>query len=176
MIHRTAKSHRIGFTLIEMVVALVLASLMMVGLLQIVSLVSRETNQLRGEQTDYLAIGTLSDRMRADLVNARGMTAGPGAIALAGFVGTENLAGIVRYERSIIDGQPVLLRRSDSGSEICWIGFGGFVYETDEAIDADTPVAELSGGLPPIPSRFRIGVLDGDGRILIDEVIHHHAQ
>ena len=165
-----------GFTLIEMIVALVLASIMMVGLLRIVTIVSLESNQLRGEQTDYVAAGFLADRLREDLINARGIVAGAGSIILSGYVTPQKVAGMIRYEQATIGRERVLVRRSENQSEVCWIGFGRFVFESYEEIDSETPVPEATGGLPAMPSRFRISILDDAGRVLLSEVIVHHAQ
>lgn len=164
-----------AFTLIEMIVALVLASLMMTGLLRIVSLVSIESNQLRGEHTDYVAAGMLADRMRADLINARGILASRESVDLAGYVTPLHLPGSIRYERQTIDSTQALVRRAGSQSEICWISFGGFEFESYEEINDETPVPEMTGGLPAIPSRFRIAAYDANGRVLFSQVIQHHA-
>ena len=169
-----SKPHQ-AFTLIEMVVALVLASIMMVGLLRIVSSVSIESNQLRGEQTDYVAVEVLADRLREDLINARGMIVTAGMIELAGYVSEQNRPGTMRYEQVTIAGRRVLMRRIGNQSEVCWVGFGSFAYESYEEIDGETPVPEMTGGLPPVPGQFRVGIIDSGGRTLFSEVIRHHA-
>ncbi|MCA9140010.1 MAG: prepilin-type N-terminal cleavage/methylation domain-containing protein [Planctomycetales bacterium] len=176
MKNRRAEADRIAFTLIEMVVALVLASLMMVGLLRIVTLVSIESNQLRGEQTDYVAAGMLADRLRMDLMNARGIVADFDSIRLSGYVGPQNTPGTIRYGQSIVGNRRVLVRDSGDQREVCWVGFGGFDFESYEQITAETPQPEMTGGLPPVPARFRIGVMNSDGRLLFSEVIQHHEQ
>ena len=168
------QNHR-AFTLIEMVAALVLASLMMVGLLRIVTMVSMEANQLRSEPTDGVAAGMLADRMREDLVNARGMIASKDSLTLAGYVSSTNLPGRIRYDVTAIGTRRVLVRRLGNESELCWLDFGGFVIESFEDIDGETPVPEMTGGLPPMPSDFRIAALDGQGRVLFSETLHHHA-
>ena len=168
-------AHR-GFTLIEMIVALVLASIMMVGLLRIVSVVSLESNQLRGEQTDYVAAGFLADRLREDLINARGIVASAGSMTLSGYMTAQRIEGMVRYEQTTVGQASVLVRRSGDRSEVCWIGFGRFVYESYDELDNETPVPESTGGLPAMPSRFRIAVLDVAGRVLLNEVVVHHAE
>ncbi len=167
--------HR-GFTLIEMIIALVLASIMMVGLLRIMSIVSLESNQLRGEQTDYVAAGFLADRLREDLINARGIVADAGSITLSGFMTPQRVEGVVRYEQARVGPASVLVRRFNDQSEVCWIGFGRFVFESYEEINSETPVPDGSGGLPAAPSRFRIAAFDSAGRVLFSEVIVHHAQ
>jgi hypothetical protein len=161
--------------LIELVVSLVLASLMMVALLRIVAIVARETNQLRGEQTDHVAAGVLADRLRNDLINARGIVADAGSITLSGVSTRTNRPGKVLYQVVTGGGTPVLVRREGNQSELCWFGFGRFAFESYESIDAETPVPELTDGLPPAPSRFRISVSDWQGRRLLSEVIAHHV-
>lgn len=176
MTNRSTDPQRKAFTLIEMVVALVLASLMMAGLLRIVTLVSIQSNQLRGEQTDHVAAGMLADRLRTDLINARGVVANAGSIRLAGYVGPQNLPGTILYEQSVVANRRVLVRHAGDQHEVCWIGFGGFVFEPYSEMDPETPLPEMTGGLPPMPARFRIGVLNSDSRPLFNEVIQHHAQ
>lgn len=168
-------NQRSAFTLIEMVVALVLASIMTVGLLRIVSVVSRETTQLRTEQTDYVAAGFLADRLREDLVNARGIKANASSLVMAGFVTGANIAGTVQYQSMVIGNRKTLVRRTGNRSEVMWVDFGGFMFESFEQVDAETPLPDATGGLPVAPSRFAIGVSDQNGRVLFREVIHHHA-
>ncbi|MCS7465530.1 type II secretion system GspH family protein [Stieleria sp. ICT_E10.1] len=164
-----------AFTLIEMIVALVLASLMMVGLLGIVASVSTQSNQLRREQIDHVAAGILADRLRNDLINARGIAAGTDTLILSGYVSPQQLPGMIRYTQATIGSRRLLIRRAGGQRDVCWIDFGAFDFETYDEFDAETPVPEMSGGLVPMPSRFRIAARDAQGRVLFNEVIDHHA-
>ncbi|MCO8121764.1 prepilin-type N-terminal cleavage/methylation domain-containing protein [Stieleria sp. TO1_6] len=164
-----------GFTLIELVAALVLASLLTAGLLQIVTVVARESNQLRGELSDPVAAGRLADRLRTDLINARGIRADQNAILMAGFSSDTQLPSNVRYERTTIGSRPVLVRVTDRQRELCWVGFGGFDFQPFDQVDQQTPVPDAAGGLPAIPSQFQLQAIDDTGRVLLSEVIVHHA-
>lgn len=168
-------SRRFAFTLIEMVAALVLASIMTVGLLRVVGVLSRETSQLRNEQTDYVAVGFLADRLREDLLNARGMIAKTDSLVLSGFLTGANVPGTVQYRSTVLGRRTAIVRLAGGRREVMWVGFGGFAFESYEQVDPESPIPEATGGLPVVPSRFAIGVSDQNGRVLFREVIHHHA-
>lgn len=176
MMTRSHRNRCRGFTLIEMVVALVLAALMMVGLLRVVTWVSINTNQMQSEQTDFVSAATLADRLRHDLTNARGILADAGSLRLTGFVGPQHVSGAIQYERAIIRNRQVLIRRTAKRSELCWVGFGGFVFEPYDDVDTSETPPKTGGGLPPMPGRFRISALDTNGQVLLSEVIVHHAE
>ncbi|WP_286177524.1 PulJ/GspJ family protein [Rhodopirellula sp. JC639] len=169
-----ASGHSRAFTLIEMIVALVLASLMMVGLLGIVLSVSKQSGQLRRDQTDHVAAGLLADRLRNDLINARGIAAGSDTLILSGYVVPQNVPGMIRYERAMIGSRRLLIRRVGQNREVCWVDFGAFEFEAYDEFDPEAPVPEMTGGLLPMPARFRIAGRDSEGRLLFDEVIDHH--
>lgn len=165
---------RIALTLIELIVALVLASLLTTALLQIVGTVVRETEQMRGERIDDVSAGILADRLRTDLINARGMLFDSQSLQLAGFVGEQQLPGSIRYRQRRIANQSVLIRETSGGAEVCWVGFGGFVIRPEDEIDAETETSDVAAGLPPMPRLLRVGVFDAAGRSIISEVITHH--
>nr|WP_236649847.1 hypothetical protein [Rhodopirellula sp. SM50] len=158
-----------------MIVALVLASLMMVGLLGIVASVSTQSTQLRREQIDHVAAGILADRLRNDLINARGIAAGTDTLILSGYVSPQQVPGMVRYTQATIGTRRLLIRRAGGRRDVCWVDFGAFDFETYDEFDVETPVPDMTGGLLPIPSRFRIAARDAQGRVLFNEVIDHHA-
>ncbi|WP_197455677.1 type II secretion system protein [Stieleria neptunia] len=172
VVHRSAAD---AFTLIEMIVALVLAALMMVGLLGIVASVSTQSTQLHREQFDYVAAGLLADRLRNDLINARGIAAGADTLILSGYVSPQQVPGTVRYERAMIGSRRLLIRHIGRQRDVCWVDFGAFEFETYDEFDAEAPIPDMTGGLLPMPSRFRIAGRDAQGRVLFDEVIDHHA-
>ena len=168
-------NHRSALTLIEMLAALVLASIMMVGLLRIVGVVSRETIQLRREQTDHAAAGFLADRLREDLINARRILVEPNRISLAGFLTGSMTTGVVRYEVINAADRRVLVRRVNEQSEWMWVGCGNLIYQSLQEVDPETPVMEAPEPFPPIPGQFIIGLTDEDGNLLFREGIDHHA-
>lgn len=165
---------RSGLTLIELIVALVLASLLTAALLNILGSVVRETSQLRGEQIDLVAAGVLADRLRGDLINARGMAFDNQSLLLSGFVGDGQLPGSVRYRGRRVGDKAVLVREVGERVELCWVGFGGFAIVPQDEVDADTPIPDAAGSLPPIPRRVTIKVLDRSGRAIISEEVVHH--
>jgi len=166
---------RFGLTLIELVVALVLSSLLMAALLRITTDVARETRQLKRERTDWVAAELLEQRLRADLLNARGVQATPRSLVLAGFVSPQMIPGNVTYECLSKGKDSVLVRKVGNQSELCWIGCSGIQYEALDEIDSETPVSSASGGLRPLPTVMRIRLLDELGRVFVSARVQHHA-
>ena len=169
--HRRVKA----FTLIELIVAIVLASLMMVTLIRVVERVAIENRQLKRQQTDLVAIGILADRLREDLINARGMRLARNRIELFGFVGDRKRPGKVDYVKQNFDGRDLLIRREGGRRELLWVGVGNILLEPLESEDEQTIPLEGAGGLPSAPSLLRVTMTDGNGRILFRELVRHHA-
>lgn len=167
-------NRRIGLTLIELLAALILASVMTVALLRIVTLVATETRQLRRDQADYVAAGVLADRLREDLVNARAMQVDRSSISLIGFPGEQKVFAPVRYETRKAGATNVLLRREGNRTERMWVGLGGLVIDSLEFDDEEARPANI-GGIPPIAALLRATMTDSRGRVLFSEVIRHHA-
>ncbi|MEO1524020.1 MAG: hypothetical protein AAFX06_01225 [Planctomycetota bacterium] len=165
---------RTGLTLIELLAALILASVMTVALLRIVTLVATETRQLRREQADYVAAGVLADRLREDLINARGMQIERASISLVGFPGKQKAAGSVRYVTRSAGGTNVLIRVEGNRRERMWVGVGGLSIDSLEFDDDENRPARFAG-LPAIGSLLRVTFSDDGGRVLFREVIRHHA-
>ena len=69
----TAKHRHFGFTLIELVASLVLASMMMVALINVVWSALREMNQMQRAEANRFPVTILADQMRHDFINARGV-------------------------------------------------------------------------------------------------------
>ncbi|MEL6104625.1 MAG: prepilin-type N-terminal cleavage/methylation domain-containing protein [Planctomycetota bacterium] len=165
---------RHGLTLIELLAALILASVMTVALLRIVTQVASETRQLRRDQADYVAAGIVADRLREDLINARAIQIGRGSISLLGFPGDEKLFATVSYETRRIGATRLLLRREGERIERMWFGLGDLAIESLEFDDEESRPANI-GGMPPIAALLRMTLTDATGRVLFSEVIRHHA-
>ena len=183
------QSDRRGFTLIELIVALVLASLLTAALLRIVGTIALDNAQLRRERSDDLAAGLLADQLRIDLINARGMAFDDRTLLLSGFIGKSQLPATVRYAQRQVGKHSVLIRQANDQTLVCWVGFGRFVIvpqdEAEERVPGErlpgepdpaeaTPMPDVAGGLPPIAGRLQVGMLDASGRLLFSEVVHHH--
>lgn len=180
---RNRRCERRAMTLIELMVSTLLAALMMTALTSIVWSASRESRQLRVEGVGQFPTTQLVQQMRIDFANARGMLVDPRGLTLFGFLGTDPVnrrpmltPGRVRYEITTASGRAVLTRSSESSREPVWLGCTSLRVESLETIDAEDellPPAE-AGGLPPLPSRFRVTMVGENGRILWREVIQHH--
>jgi hypothetical protein len=172
---RAGHPGRQALTLIEIIVALVLASLLTAGLLQLVGAIAIESRQLRSEPVNPVAAQVLADRVHTDLINARGMQADTNTLRLAGFVPPQLTTGQILYQTRVVEGARVLVRQTATQQQLCWIGFGGFRVRSDETLDAETPVPKSAAGLPPVPRRCRVELFDDRGRVLVSEMVRHHG-
>ncbi|WP_149497501.1 PulJ/GspJ family protein [Roseiconus lacunae] len=163
-----------GMTLIELTVALVLASMLMVVLLRVTNLVVSETVQVRRNSFDRLAAERLADQLRFDFENARGVGLQTNTIILDGFVGPNHVASRVYYEVQSRGAFRVLVRSVEDESRVCWVGCGDLQFEPLGEFSVETGDA-ATGGLMPLPDRFRVQLADSSGRLMIREVIRHHA-
>ena len=179
---------RSGFTLIELVASAVLASMMMAALMNIVWSVLREMNRMQDAEVNRFPVTILADQMRHDLLNARGALADTAGFTLHGYLDRNAetdqaslMAGRVRYELAGSRQTRTLVRRvvSSAGtrSEPVWYGVSSINFEPlERAEPGDLLIGAETGGLPPVPGRFRVTILGADGQILWREVIHHHAK
>tara|TARA_R110002049_G_scaffold4601_5_gene32724 strand:+ start:1012747 stop:1013334 length:588 start_codon:yes stop_codon:yes gene_type:complete len=185
---RSNKRTRNGFTLIELVASMVLASMMMVALINVVWSALREMNQLQRAESNRFPVTILADQLRQDFINARGILVDVGGVTLHGYLSRNAetdqpalLAGRVRYQLGRGKQAGVLIRSetssSGSQSEPIWRGVGGIQFESLEDFEpGDLLRGAETGGLPPAPARFRVTMTGSDGKVLWREVIHHHAR
>ena len=176
-----SRSRRCGLTLIELVVAMVLASILMAAVVRIVAVVSRQTAHQKAQQAQGLASGHLMQRMQQELVNARGMVVSATGMQLEGFFGPEQIPDLIRYEVVNVGDRSCLVRRRGTDAQLCWVGFGGFVFQPWETSEGGESTAAVKSGLPGSlsqlprpPARFLFGWRDSDSTVLQQEVICHH--
>lgn len=179
---------RRGFTLIELIASIVLASMMMAALMNIVWSVLREMNRMQAAETNRFPVTILADQLRHDFLNARGVMADANGMTLHGYLDRDPktdqasmLAGRVRYEIVASRDSRVLVRRvidkNKGKSEPVWNGVGTLGFEAIvQSQPGDLLLGAETGGLPPAPGRFRVTMTGADGQILWREVIHHHAE
>ena len=182
------KSRRHGFTLIELIASIVLASMMMAALMNIVWSVLREMNRMQAAETNRFPITILADQLRHDLLNSRGVLADANGITMHGYLDRDSqtdqasmLAGRVRYEIVAAREARTLVRRvidkTKAKGEPVWYGVGTLDFEAiEESQPGDLLLGAETGGLPPAPGRFRVTLTGADGQTLWREVIHHHAE
>lgn len=176
--------HRTGFTLIELIAASVLASMMMVVLMAVVWSASRDLTRIQADQTSDFPTTVMIDRIRADLRNARGMIATSQSLILHGFVArsplngqSDGTEGRVTYQIVTSGGRSKLVRAEGDQQKVVWVGASQWTVESLETSDPEDSLLALpeAGGLPGIPSAFRITLRDETNRVLWREVIHHHV-
>lgn len=178
------RHHRPAFTLIELVASAVLTAMMMAALMSVVWSAVREQNQLRRTATGRFPATRLIDAMRSDFQNARGMAMDSRGVTLHGFLARDPrtrqpllVPGRVRYEVGRIGTRGALVRRASGGSpEPVWLGLSALRVEPLAEADPDSawlPPPE-TGGLPEVPTSFRVTMIGDQGQILWREVIHHH--
>lgn len=168
-----------GFTLIELVASAVLTTLLMTALVNVVWSSLRESRRLKEQAVSGFSVSYLTQQLRMDFQNARGMAIASDGIALHGFVGggQAQLPGAIQYRIRNSNGRRVLGRISDAnGFDPLWIGIGGFQIEPLELSDPEDDLlpSPALGGLPEIPAKFRVTLLGERNQVLWREVIHHH--
>ncbi|MEM0925198.1 MAG: prepilin-type N-terminal cleavage/methylation domain-containing protein [Planctomycetota bacterium] len=165
---------RKALTLIELIVALTLASLLMAALLRLTTDMAKETRQLKREQVDRVALGLLEERVRTDVLNARGVSVRPRSLTLAGFVAPQLTHGRVQYQ-CVTDGQrDVLIRRVNEKVDLCWVGCSQIRFESLQEVDPELPVSAAAAGLPPMPGIVRVQLFDERGTLLLSARVEHH--
>jgi prepilin-type N-terminal cleavage/methylation domain-containing protein len=176
-----------GFTLIELVASAVLAAILMGAVVNIMWSVRRDLIRIRAADASRAPVTILADQMRIDFQNARGMVIDGAGTTLHGFLDRDESSdemslrgGRIRYEPAAVADQSVLVRRVLTGSgsvaEAVWFGLGGLRIEPLQQADSgELMIGPATGGLPPIPSRFRVVLTGSDGRPLWREVFDHHA-
>lgn len=184
---------RSGFTLIELVASAILSALMMVALIGIVWSAMQESRQLRLDKSIAYPGSLVSDLLRSDLQNARGMRLDRNGVQLHGFLSRDRATsrplmreGAVRYEAANVTGRRTLVRRTFSGGEAdvepLWIGFGELRIESlatpvaGDEVNAPPLPPPATGGLASLPAVLRITMTNTNGKTVWREVIHHHAE
>ncbi|MEM9828137.1 MAG: prepilin-type N-terminal cleavage/methylation domain-containing protein [Planctomycetota bacterium] len=174
-----------GLTLIELVAALVLCSLMMTAVIGVLHTVVRQQRLWQRQGMSNTSPAPVLQMLRDDLINARGYLPESGGFRLLGLGRDSGLPGQIVYGVKTIGDTSVLVRRDSVTSQCLWVGCGGVEIQ-DLAISsgnrqrealADEPLAfaSLAGGLPMIPEVFRLRCFDDRGRVLHEEVIEHHG-
>ena len=174
---------RDGFTLIELLASAVLASLLMVGLVNIVWSIHRDTVQLKSERQSSDSITLLVKQIRDDIQNARGVAIQGNAVTLAGYLSQDKqdltrtlLPDTVRYELAEIGNRRCLVRTTANGREVVWIGLGRLQIESLEFADSEDkpPVDATAAGLLAMPSILRATMTSESQKVLWRETIYHH--
>lgn len=170
-----------GLTLIELVVALVLASVMMAAVVRVVAVIARQTANQKAQQTQGMASGRLMQQLQSELINARGLLVSTAEVQLDGFFGPHQTPDLIRYEVIYLGDRTCLVRRRGAEAQLCWVGFGGFVFQSWETTEGAEQAAATRSGLPVSlsrlprpPASFVFGWRDADGKVLQQEVIRHH--
>ncbi|MEM1068734.1 MAG: hypothetical protein AAGG48_03260 [Planctomycetota bacterium] len=181
---RAFSTDRSGLTLIELVAAMVLAAMMMVGLMNIVWSASRDLRQVDSDAASDFPTTLLIEQIRVDLQNARGMQWNAVSVMLHGFVSRDASTrlpllteGRVIYRVVATESGSALIREQNGQMrDVMWMGVGRILVDSLEQTDPEDSLAPLpeAGGLAAVPSKFRITLTDPRGRILWREVIHHH--
>jgi type II secretory pathway pseudopilin PulG len=168
-------------TLIELVLALALASVMMAAVVRVVAVIARQTANQKAQQTQGVASGRLMHQLQSELVNARGLLVSTTEVQLEGFFGPRQIPDLIRYEVINVGDHTCLVRRRGADTRLCWVGFGGFVFQSWETSEGAEQAAATKSGLPVSlsrlprpPASFVFGWRDADGKVLQQEVIRHH--
>lgn len=185
--HKAARPRR-AFTLIELVVSAVLMTIMMSALLSILWASLRQSSELKIADVDQASTSILADQIRRDVQNARGFSLTDRGFVLRGFLSSDRATGLpamtaatVRYDVSRVNGRGILYRREsnpgpiNSGAMRVGVAMIAMQPLADVVVDGDLELPPETGGLSPMPSAVRVLLVSQNGRVLIDEVIEHHA-
>ena len=182
------QSLRSGFTLVELVAALVIGSTLLVATLGVLRTATRYGKLARSDAQLQPAIGLLSDQLQKDFVNARAISFGVNSVAISGYMGqsSQQLAlepAIVVYEIRQAGTQFVLFRTETQPLAVKRRTFRqplvvgatslNVVVHSESESEDDGP--DLSFGVPmrPIPDHLQIVIGDEDNQVLLQTDILH---
>jgi len=192
---RGKTDYRQAFTLLEMVIALVLASLLLVTLTGVLRRCFTEI-RIGNDDSNLLKHGLLIEQLHRDMCNSRSMQLGNNRIRLSGFIhrdpetliATQRVANVT-YEVRQNGDQSLLVRIQSAGNlrsrftteqfvEPVFAGVASMVLSSNlvnafgEADRIGIDVEESSRRARrqfEIPSSVRIGLLDQRGRTILDQ-------
>ncbi len=174
---------RRGLTLIELLVSALLAALMLTALTSVVWSSARDLQRLRRQSVQRFPSTQLVDMMRTDFTNSRGMLVDPRGITLHGFLGADPSThqplltpGRVRYEVVPAGNHGLLVRTGSDSREPIWFGCSSVQIESLDQVGGEDRLlpSPESGGLPPVPTRFRVTIRGIQGQVIWQEMIRHH--
>ncbi|MEM7557551.1 MAG: prepilin-type N-terminal cleavage/methylation domain-containing protein [Planctomycetota bacterium] len=172
-----------GFTMIEVLVATVIGTILVVAVLGVLR------NLLRKESMPPPAISSiLAEQLRRDFSNAKYFRKTAGGVEISGPV-SQTVAGDALWTPGSVafevrrvgegEGQTGVLTRRDSSSnerragELLWLGVGGIQVDSFVLDESDLPIPPQAKaeGWQPLASSFELSLFDDRGNLWHREAI-----
>lgn len=187
--YRPARSR--ALTLLEMIVALVLATLLMMALTGLMRSVSQASQTAAKPQPSSRALLRLRQQLQRDCLNARFYQASDKQLRLLGFLGTDGTTGraswqwaevtwqiVERQETQLLIRHEQTLRQTPPRRRIdpMWSGVGSLqvVSYDDAEEDTENGGASHPSGMKPAGSLFMVSFFDRQGQLILEETVFHH--
>jgi prepilin-type N-terminal cleavage/methylation domain-containing protein len=185
---RQCQYPRTGFTLVELVAALVIGSTLLVATLSVLRTATRYSKLARGDAQLQPALGLLSQQLEHDFINARSIRLGPNSVTIAGYMGksSQQLAlepAMVVYEIKRAGQQSVLYRsetqplavnrRTVRQPVIAGATSLNVIVHSESESDVDVSGISFGNVMRPIPDHLQIVIGDENGHVLfLTDILH----
>lgn len=186
-VHIGKPAGRRGFTLIEMLAATVVMSMLLIALANISRSSARQAQRADALRVQYPSTAIVADQITRDIRNADGYSEASGGITLFGAISTHPSTGygthriaVVTYAVRDVRGVPVLFRTEQQPSgvghqRIVWMETGGLSVSSSGPTvpDADP---NRTGGLTPLPATLNVELSNSNGDAIWSQRIRHHLE
>ncbi len=182
------RSRRGGFTLVELLAASVVLSMLLLVLVSVARTSRLQSARAADLSRRFPSTGLAGEHIERDLRNASGLQVTRDGVAMFGPISTDAGSGLqtlqparVQYQVRRIGGHTVLLRSEQSGrgqntNRIVWIGASALRVEPVEPAPPASLDVRATGGLSPMPASLRVRILDASGNAIWEQIIRHHRE
>ncbi len=180
--------NRGGFTLVEMLAATIVISMLLTALVSISRASARQAKQANDLRLKFPSTTIVADQITRDVRNADGYAAVDGGVVLFGAISSDPATGNcthqiarVTYAVRNVRGEKVLVRTEEQSrrpghQRIVWIGTGGLSLSPVGSVDNEEVDLHLTGGLSPMPTAFRLELSGPDGDAIWSQRVRHHME
>jgi prepilin-type N-terminal cleavage/methylation domain-containing protein len=180
--------NRSGFTLVEMLAATIVISMLLTALVSISRASARQAKQANDLRLKFPSTAIVADQITRDVRNADGYAAVDGGVILFGAISSDPATGNgthqiarVTYAVRDVQGQQVLVRteeqpRRPGHQRIVWIGTSGLSISPVGSVDNEEVDLNLTGGLSPMSMAFRVELSGSDGNAIWSQRVRHHME
>lgn len=179
-------SSRSGFTLVELVAASLVMSMLLMVLVSVTRSGDRQSRRARALQRSHPSVSILKDQIVRDVRNADGMRITAAGVELFGALATDPGTGAGTHQPAYVayvvrsaGSRRVLMRtertpRGAERSQLAWMDCGGLQLSAAGSFVSVT--AAVSGSLPPIPEVVTVELFNSEGQAILQERIRHHRE
>ena len=186
---RNTQQSRAAFTLLEMLAALVLCGLLVLGIGRVLRSAVFQNNQARDEFRNQPALRRLTEQLRRDITNARGAALRRSSLVLDGFNGTDRMTRLPVLEPAIVTwrttriGTVYWLVRDEQRTNMASTEgissdtiFAGVRRIVAESISGDSDTPQSRHGFPGVPLQLRVLLFADDDSVILDHVFQSHLE